>query len=143
MDDERRHNKPSLPVTKEAIDIIRARTRALDARPIKKIAEAKFRKQMRTARRLEKATKKAEGLNEEDDIPDRSKLTTISKIMGKAKAKQEKKLPKLVVARGANRGVQGRPKGVQGRYKMVDPRMKKELRADKRTAKRGKAKRRK
>ena len=37
-----------------------------------------------------------------------------------------------MVARGANRGIKGRPKGTKGRYRMVDPRMKKELRAQKR-----------
>ncbi|KAJ1341253.1 hypothetical protein BSLG_004188 [Batrachochytrium salamandrivorans] len=46
-----------MPVTKEAVDIIKQRMRALDARPIRKVAEAKFRKQMRTQRRLEKMSK--------------------------------------------------------------------------------------
>ena len=43
---------------------------------------------------------------------------------------------KVVVAKGVNRGIQGRPKGVKGRYKIVDARMKKEMRALKRIAKR-------
>lgn len=44
LDDENRHNKPHLPVTKEAVKALREKIKALDARPIKKIAEAKARK---------------------------------------------------------------------------------------------------
>jgi len=47
LDDEMKHNKVNLPITKEAVEIIRQRMKALNARPIKKIAEAKARKKMR------------------------------------------------------------------------------------------------
>jgi AdoMet-dependent rRNA methyltransferase SPB1 len=119
--DEGKHNKPSMPVTKEAVDLMRQKMRALDARPIKKVAEAKFRKQMRTQRRIEKAKNKGEGLNNDEDIPDASKLEAIQKMMAKAKnpKKTAKEKPSLVVARGANRGNKGRPKGVKGRYKVM------------------------
>ena len=53
-------------------------------------------------------------------------------------SKKARPQAKLVVARGLNRGIKGRPKGVKGRYKIVDPRMKKELRAEKRIAKKKK-----
>lgn len=142
-EEESRHNKPTMPVTKEAVAILRQKLRALDARPIKKVAEAKFRKQMRAARRLEKMQKKAANVMDDDggELNDKAKLTQITKMMAKAKAKTAKKKVAVVVAKGVNRGNKGRPKGVKGRYKMVDARMKKEIRAQKRLANKGKKKR--
>ena len=64
LDDESKHYKTNLPVTKEAITALRAKLRALDARPIRKIAEAKARKKMRAVQKLDKAMKKAEGVVE-------------------------------------------------------------------------------
>ena len=117
-EDEGRHNKPSLPETKEAVQIMRDKMKALDARPIKKVAEAKFRKQLRTQRRLLKAAAKSQGLADQEDISEKSKLEQASKVMTKAKSKKEKEKVKVVVAKGAHRAIQGRPKGVQGRYKV-------------------------
>jgi AdoMet-dependent rRNA methyltransferase SPB1 len=120
LHDEGKHNKPDLPVTKEAVEIMKQRFKALDARPIKKVAEAKFRKQLRAQRRLEKSTKKAEGLSNDPDLSEKSKMMAIEKIMNKAKnpKRAAKDKPTLVVAKGANRGNKGRPRGVKGRYKV-------------------------
>ena len=127
LDDEAKHYKPNLPVTKEAIQALRAKLRALDARPIKKIAEAKGRKKMKAAQKLEKAMKKAEGVNETSDMTEREKAKQIEKLMQKGATKKRKKEVKVVVAKGAHRGIKGRPKGVKGGYQMVDYRMKKEV----------------
>lgn len=62
LDDETKHYKSNVPITKEAVEALKAKQRALDARPIRKIAEAKARKQRRAASRLEKALKKADGI---------------------------------------------------------------------------------
>ncbi|KAI0080260.1 hypothetical protein K474DRAFT_1657968 [Panus rudis PR-1116 ss-1] len=132
LDDEEKHYKKNIPVTKEAIAALRAKMRALDARPIKKVAEAKARKKMKAAQRLEKAMKKAEGVNETSDMTEREKAKQIEKLMQKGMAKKQKKEIKVVVAKGAHKGLKGRPKGVKGRYVMVDSRMKKEVRAQKR-----------
>ena len=129
LDDESKHYKPNLPVTKEAIDNLRAKQRALDARPIKKIAEAKARKKMKAVQKLQKAMKKAEGINDSTDMSEREKAQQIQKLMSKglSKAKQKKAEVKVVVAKGAHKGLKGRPKGVKGRYRMVDSRGKKEV----------------
>lgn len=62
LDDETKHYKSNVPITKEAVEQLKAKQRALDARPIRKIAEAKARKQRRAAIRIEKALKKADGI---------------------------------------------------------------------------------
>ena len=127
LDDEQKHYKSNLPITKEAVAALRAKMRALDARPIKKVAEAKARKKFKAAQRLEKAMKKAEGVNETADMTEREKAKQIEKLMQKGVKATKRKEVKVVVARGAHKGLKGRPKGVKGRYLMVDPRMKKEV----------------
>ncbi|THV04839.1 FtsJ-domain-containing protein [Dendrothele bispora CBS 962.96] len=136
LDDEAKHYKSNIPITKEAVAALRAKQRALDARPIKKIAEAKARKKFKAAQRLEKAMKKAEGVNATSDMSEREKAQQIEKLMNKGMsgAKKRKEV-KVVVAKGAHKGIKGRPKGVKGRYTMVDSRMKKEMRAKKRIEK--------
>lgn len=136
LDDEVRHDKPLKPITKEAAAAIKQKLRALNARPIKKVQEAKARKKFKAAQRLEKLKKKSDLLNDDEGMTEREKADSITKLMAKANQKKPRKPVKVVVAKNANRGIQGRPKGVKGRYRMVDPRMKKELRAQKRIAKR-------
>ncbi|KAF8941636.1 AdoMet-dependent rRNA methyltransferase spb1 [Dissophora ornata] len=146
LEDEERHNVPNLPITKEAVQVIKDRMKALDARPIKKIAEAKARKKYKAAQKLMKIQKKADAINDTEDISEKEKSIGIAKLLSKAagaKNKKPKKEVKLVVAKGSNKGNKGRPKGVKGRYKMVDSRMKKELRATKRIAKKAKGSNRK
>ncbi|KAK4688660.1 AdoMet-dependent rRNA methyltransferase SPB1, partial [Tremellales sp. Uapishka_1] len=135
LDDESKHYKPNLPVTKEAMAILREKQRALDARPIKKVAEAKARKKFKAHQKMEKAKKKADGLMEATDMSERDRANQVQKVLGKAMGKPKLAEKKLVVAKGVNRGVKGRPKGVKGRYKIVDARMRKEVRALKRIKK--------
>ncbi|KAJ6604755.1 Spb1 C-terminal domain-containing protein [Mycena vulgaris] len=144
LDEEAKFYKPNLPITKEAVAALRAKQRALDARPIKKVAEAKARKKFKAAQRLDKAMKKAEGVNETSDISERDKAQQIEKLMrkGLSSGQKVKKDIKVVVAKGAHKGLKGRPKGVKGRYTMVDSRMKKEVRAKKRTEKANKKRKR-
>ncbi|KAG6381297.1 FtsJ-domain-containing protein [Boletus reticuloceps] len=135
LDNEAKHYKPNVPITKEAVAILRARQRALDSRPIKKIAEAKGRKKLRTAQRVERAIKRAEGVNATAEMSEREKAQQIEKLMRKGMAKGKKTEVKVIVAKGAHKGIKGRPRGVKGRYAMVDARMKKEVRAKKRSEK--------
>ncbi|RXK36437.1 AdoMet-dependent rRNA methyltransferase SPB1 [Tremella mesenterica] len=141
LDDEAKHYRPNIPITKEAVSVLRERQRALDARPIKKVAEAKARKKYRAIARLEKAKKKADGVMDTDDLNDNEKAKQVGKLLNRAKGKDKKKEKKIVVAKGSNKGIKGRPKGVKGKYKIVDSRMRKEVRAEKRIKKAGKKRR--
>ncbi|KAK9458537.1 Spb1 C-terminal domain-containing protein [Lipomyces oligophaga] len=132
LDEERRFNRPNRPITAEAAAAIQAKLRALNARPIKKVLEAQARKKMKAGRKLERLRKKSDIIIEDPNKTEKEKAESIQKLMRKATKKTERSKVSVVVARGANRGLSGRPKGVKGRYKMVDPRMKKELRAIKR-----------
>ncbi|PLN76482.1 AdoMet-dependent rRNA methyltransferase spb1 [Aspergillus taichungensis] len=134
MDDETKHSKPNRPISKAAAAAIKEKMRAINARPIKKVMEAKGRKKMRAATRLEKLRKKSALLADDEALSERDKSQAISKLMSKAAKKKPKQQVKLVVAKGANRGISGRPRGVKGKYKIVDSRMKKDLRAQKRLA---------
>ncbi|KAI0034276.1 FtsJ-domain-containing protein [Vararia minispora EC-137] len=142
LDDESKYYKANIPVTKEAIAALRAKQRALDARPIKKIAEAKARKKFKAAQKLERALRKAEGITQTDELTEREKAKQVEKLLHKGLSKGKKKEVELVVAKGAHKGIKGRPKGVKGRYTMVDARMKKEVRAKKRKEKENKKRRR-
>ncbi|KAJ4250638.1 AdoMet-dependent rRNA methyltransferase spb1 [Fusarium torreyae] len=136
IEDEGKHDKLQKPVTKAAAQAIKEKMRAFNARPIKKVREAKARKKFKAAQKLEKLKKKSDSLNNDENLTEKEKAETIGKMLSKAARKKPKQATKLVVARGLNRGIKGRPKGVKGRYRIVDPRMKKELRAQKRISKR-------
>ena len=134
LDDEQKHSKALRPITAAAAAAIKEKERALNARPIKKVREAKDRKRFRAARRLEKLKKKSAVLAEEEGPSEKDKAQSIAKLMNKAAKKQPKKKVRVVVAKGPNRGISGRPRGMKGKYKMVDSRMKKDVRAMKRVA---------
>ncbi|KAL3234243.1 27S pre-rRNA (guanosine(2922)-2'-O)-methyltransferase [Nakaseomyces bracarensis] len=136
LEEEKQHSKVNRPITKEAVMALKEKMRALNARPIKKVAEARARKKMRAVKRLEKIKKKAGLINDNSDKSEKDKADEIAKLMRKVNKKQKTK-PKvtLVVAKGKNKGLSGRPKGIKGKYKMVDGVMKNEMRALKRIAK--------
>ena len=135
LDDEGRHSKPHRPISAAGAAAIKEKLRALNARPIKKVREAKDRKKFKAAQRLEKLRRKSALVADDEAISEKDKAKNIVKMMSKAAEKKPKQLVKLVVAKGGNRGISGRPRGVKGKYKIVDARLKKDVRADRRLAK--------
>ncbi|KAI4295516.1 hypothetical protein L6164_035556 [Bauhinia variegata] len=121
LDEERRHRQPIKPVTKEEFVAMRAQFKDIDARPAKKVAEAKARKKHAAMRRLEKIRKKANAISEQTEISDRSKSKQIEKLYSKATPKRPEK--EYVVAK---KGVQ--VKTGKGKKVLVDRRMKKDAR---------------
>lgn len=120
LEEEKRHRQQIKPVTKEEIAAMRAQFKEIDARPAKKVAEAKARKKRVAQRKLEKVRKKANVISDQADISDRSKRKQIDQLYKKAVPRKPKK--EVVVAK----------KGVQvkvGKGKvLVDRRMKKDAR---------------
>lgn len=135
LDDEQKHSKPHRPVTAAGAAAIKEKLRVLNARPIKKVREAKDRKKFKAAQRLEKLRKKSALVADDEGLTEKEKAQNIVKLMSRAAKKKPKQQVKVVVARGGNRGISGRPRGVKGRYKIVDARLKKDVRAEKRIAK--------
>lgn len=140
-EDENRHNKPQVPISKEAAAMIKEKLRKMEAQPCKKVLEAKGRNKMRAMKRLDALKKKAAVIADSEEIGGRQKSEQIEKIMRSGK-KSTKKEKKVVVAKGKLKGVKGRPKGVKGHYKMVDGRAKKDMRAKKSQSKKARKGRR-
>lgn len=138
LDDETKHSQPNRPISAAAAGALREKLRALNARPIKKVLEAKGRKKFKAAQKLEKLRRKSALLADDEGISERDKANSIAKLMSRAAKKKPKEKVKLVVAEGGNRGISGRPRGVKGKYKIVDKRLKKDVRAEKRVAKKQK-----
>uniref|UniRef100_A0A0E0HIK4 Putative rRNA methyltransferase n=1 Tax=Oryza nivara TaxID=4536 RepID=A0A0E0HIK4_ORYNI len=67
-EDEKRHNQPMKPVTKEEVAAMRAQFKEIDARPAKKVAEAKARKKRVAMKKLDKARQKADAIADQNDI---------------------------------------------------------------------------
>ncbi|KAL8943806.1 MAG: hypothetical protein Q9211_000849 [Gyalolechia sp. 1 TL-2023] len=138
LDDEGKHSRPQRPISAAGAAAIKEKLRALNVRPIKKVREAKERKKFKAAQRLEKLRKKSSLVADEGGLSEKDKAQSIAKLMSRAVKKKPKQQVKLVVAKGGNRGISGRPRGVKGKYKIVDARLKKDRRAEKRIAKRRK-----
>jgi AdoMet-dependent rRNA methyltransferase SPB1 len=137
LDDENKHNKPTLPVTKEIMQEIRERFKAVDARPTKKVVEAKARKKMKAVKKSEKVKQQAVAVAGNGELSTKEKMRQIEKLY-KGQVNKMKPDSVYVVAKKASGRIRGSGKGK--RVKVVDPRMKKDKRAIKNIEKKSKGK---
>ncbi|XP_076009349.1 pre-rRNA 2'-O-ribose RNA methyltransferase FTSJ3 [Genypterus blacodes] len=138
LDDEKKHRKKPVPVTKEMVEEFKERWKEINARPIKRVAEAKARKKRRLLKKTEQAKKKAEAVVNTVDISEREKMAQLKSIYKKAGLGKEKRdVTYVVTKKGAGKKVR-RPAGVKGVFKVVDSRMKKDMRGMQRKEQRGK-----
>jgi AdoMet-dependent rRNA methyltransferase SPB1 len=89
-EDERRHSKPQMPITKEEIESARARLQAVNARPIKKVMEAKARKKVRALRRQQTLQAKADALSKREDLSEREKVAQLERLAARLARRAEK-----------------------------------------------------
>ncbi|GMJ12755.1 tRNA methyltransferase 7b [Hibiscus trionum] len=121
LDEEKRHRQQIKPLTKAEIAAMRAQFKEINARPAKKVAEAKARKKRIAMKKLDKVRQKANSISDQADISERSKNKQIEQLYKKATPKKPQR--EYVVAK---KGVQVRA----GKGKvLVDRRMKKDARA--------------
>ncbi|ELK12472.1 pre-rRNA processing protein FTSJ3 [Pteropus alecto] len=141
VQEEKQHRIRQLPIDKKEVEHYRKRWREINARPIKKVAEAKARKKRRMLKKLEQTKKKAEAVVNTVDISEREKVAQLRSLYRKAGLGKEKRQVTYVVAKkGVGRKVR-RPAGVRGHFKVVDSRMKKDQRAQQRKEQKKKSRR--
>ncbi|NXH20723.1 SPB1 protein, partial [Bucco capensis] len=112
--EEKQHRCRQVPVDKQTVEAYRQRWREINARPIKKVAEAKARKKRRMLKKLEQMKKKAESVVNTVDISEREKVAQLRRIYKKAGlAKEKRQVTYLVAKKGVGPRVR-RPPGVKG-----------------------------
>ncbi|KAG5670505.1 hypothetical protein PVAND_000764 [Polypedilum vanderplanki] len=137
VEDEKKAMRKEMPVSEGLVENYRKNLQEFNTRSLKKVMEAKARKKRQAKRQLEKIKKKAETIMENADHTGNEKIKLLKKLYKKTEKKKENIT--YVVAKKANASGKKvrRPTGVKGRFKVVDPRMKKDLRAEKKSFKKG------
>nr|XP_026495390.1 pre-rRNA processing protein FTSJ3 [Vanessa tameamea] len=131
VEDEKKHMNKEVAVPEKYAEEYKNRLQDINARPIKKVIEAKARKKKRMIKKMERAKKKVEAVMENADMSEREKAQQVRHLYKKAQSDSKKKVTYVVAKKHTTAKRMKRPTGVKGQYKVVDPRMKKDLRAQK------------
>ncbi|XP_045491548.1 pre-rRNA 2'-O-ribose RNA methyltransferase FTSJ3 [Colias croceus] len=131
VEDESKHMRKEVAVPEKYTEEYKNRLQDINARPIKKVVEAKARKKKRMIKKMERAKKKVEAVMENADMSEREKAQQVRQLYKKAQSDGKKKITYVVAKKHTTAKRMKRPSGVKGQYKVVDPRMKKDLRAQK------------
>uniref|UniRef100_A0A6B2KXI7 Putative rRNA methyltransferase n=1 Tax=Arcella intermedia TaxID=1963864 RepID=A0A6B2KXI7_9EUKA len=124
-DDEERHNKPNLPVSKEMVTDLKNQLKPIDSRTSKKVAEAHARKKRKFQAKLENARAKTKSIVGSSELSEKEKVRQIKKLFkGQLQAVKPEK---VYILKGQKVGKVKTGKNV--RYKVVDPRLKKDKRS--------------
>eukprot|EP00808_Paulinella_micropora_P023440 g48895.t1 len=129
-DDEATHMTAPLPASRSEVDAFKEKLKAVNARPMKKIAEARARKKMKAVKRWEKVKAQAQVIANSEGGNEGDKLRQIEKLYRKKDKKKQKVEKTYVVSRKDGSVSQG--KGSGKFVKRVDPRMKSDIRSQKR-----------
>eukprot|EP00485_Elphidium_margaritaceum_P008525 CAMPEP_0202698920 /NCGR_PEP_ID=MMETSP1385-20130828/12155_1 /ASSEMBLY_ACC=CAM_ASM_000861 /TAXON_ID=933848 /ORGANISM="Elphidium margaritaceum" /LENGTH=967 /DNA_ID=CAMNT_0049355749 /DNA_START=9 /DNA_END=2912 /DNA_ORIENTATION=+ len=128
-DDENANYGVNLPVTKEEIREHKERLKAINARPIKKVAEAKARKKLKAQRIWNKIKKQATVIADNNDLSEKSKIKQIEKLYGKLGKKKQNRVYMVGSAGRKHRPADGKKPAKNAVKVYVDKRMKTDKRA--------------
>lgn len=84
-EDEDRFRRPIPQATLEEIQAEKDELRRIDARPLKKVAEARARKKQRKVKALALATRRASAAADQEDVPMSARLREVGRIYAKAR----------------------------------------------------------
>eukprot|EP01015_Nassula_variabilis_P020799 TRINITY_DN363_c0_g1_i3.p1 TRINITY_DN363_c0_g1~~TRINITY_DN363_c0_g1_i3.p1 ORF type:complete len:951 (+),score=305.80 TRINITY_DN363_c0_g1_i3:127-2979(+) len=136
-EDEEQHNFKVLPITKEEFQAEKKRINDINNRPVKKVAEAKFRKKRILQGKLRKAKSKAEVILEQEGVSEASKMKEIQRVY-KKEINSTKKEKKYLVGKKYQTMRKGKGANNSRYTKSVDARLKKDRRSTKHMEKRSK-----
>ncbi|XP_014811963.1 PREDICTED: LOW QUALITY PROTEIN: pre-rRNA processing protein FTSJ3 [Calidris pugnax] len=109
-EEEKQHRRKQVPVDRQTVEAYRQRWKEINARPIKKVAEAKARKKRRMLKKMEQMKKKAEAVVSTVDISEREKVAQLRRIYKKAGlAKEKRQVTYLVAKKGVGPRVRRPP----------------------------------
>jgi len=128
--EERDHARPNLPCRKEDVARFKEELKAVNARSIKKVAEAKARKKKRLVRKMERVKAQAEGILENGEIAQKDKMREIERLYARRGSTKTKISKNYVVSKqgGRSQTSTGHAKGTEKRTRFVDKRLKKDKR---------------
>lgn len=138
--DEGMHNRAQIPVSKEAVNEYKQQLKAMGARSIKKVSEAKARKKMKAMRLYTKAKEKAESTIDNKEASMGEKMRIIKKMHAAKKMGDRKKTYMVAVSSRAGGAKMARRSKSGKDVKRVDKREKADnrgLKASERRKKRG------
>jgi len=127
--DESKHNKPMLPVSKEEVEKERQRFKEINEMPIRAVLEARFRKKRKQAQIMKAAKDKAEVIANNTEMTTVEKARELRKIYKSAKDDK----PRLITTFAKKfKNAAKVPKWIGGaKVQVLDKRMKKDKRAEK------------
>jgi len=125
-DEEKKYYQKSLPVTKEQVAEYKQQIKEINARPIKKIAEAKAKAKYKAMKKLKKLSEQADLITDNKDGAQAEQIHKLKQMVKKVDMSKKKRETTYVKAKRAHGKNQKRPPDAKGKVKFVDSRMKKD-----------------
>jgi AdoMet-dependent rRNA methyltransferase SPB1 len=132
-EDEKKHNRPMIPVSKDDVLEWKKKMRDVNEVATKRVIEARARKKQKALQKMKNLQEKADEIAEKEGLDERSKLHIMKQIYDKG-MKTLDRAPKIVVTQKRDMGKPHYSKQGSQRVKIVDPRLKKDLRGEKKGA---------